>query len=157
MSEAALHDSGEPGETSLFIWLHILAAARVRRRRRGDERDKDRARTERERAVGTVTYIFCRPLFSARYSITQYCTCTCSSSHWPRIWSGRHAWVRLGLGNREKVLCMIPPPRSESEYQSQQCRASHKPKWKPSTFQGLIKVNQSFPMHLLTVNYAFCI
>lgn len=41
MSEAALHDSGaEPGETSLFIWLHLLAAARAEVEESGRERSR---------------------------------------------------------------------------------------------------------------------
>lgn len=54
---------------------------------------------ERERAVGTVTYILCRALFSVRYSIAQCCMHLQLFLLTPNQNSGRPAWVRLGWGS----------------------------------------------------------
>lgn len=110
-SEAALHDSGgEPGETSLFIWLHILVAARVRR---GGKRDVDRAWRERakERELWAQWPIYSVDLYSVRDTVSRRTVRTCSSPHWPWIRSGRPPRVRLGLGNTEEAFCMIWPFR----------------------------------------------
>lgn len=60
---------------------------------------------KRERAVGTVTYIFCRALFSAGFSTTWHCVHL--QLFLPLIKNDRPAWVRLGLEHTEVVFCIL--------------------------------------------------
>lgn len=95
---------------SLFTWLYILAAARVRR---GGERDEEHERAwrewERERELWAQWPIYSTDLYLVQDTVLHSTVCTCSSPHWPWIRSCRPPWVRLGLGNTDGVFCMISP------------------------------------------------